>query len=478
MKNLIRRSRSHVILVLCMLSLSGLCTGEADSGDDGAPMEKAEQAALYSAIQGFVGNLWNGSDLYPDPCGWTPIQGISCDIFDGFWYVTSLSIGPIHDNSLSCAPNVEFRPQLFELKHLRSLSFYNCFFSPHQHPVTLPSTDWSKLADNLESLEFRSNPGLIGQVPISFGSLINLHSLVLLENGLTGEIPGNIGQLTSLKSLVLAGNWFNGRIPDSFGQLNDLLILDLSRNLLSGLLPLTIEGLTSLLKLDLSNNQLEGQLPNGIGYLKNLTLLDIRNNKFSGGLTKSLQDMYSLEEMVLSGNSIGGDLKSIEWHKLQSLVILDLSNMGLFGEIPMSFVQLKRLRFLGLSDNNLTGSLSPKLASLPCVGALYVGGNNLTGELKFSQEFYRKMGRRFGARSNPNLCCPGWLMSTSDAPYGVKPCKQEVTLIEPNLNSKLGDSNLNQNSHFITSLGFSSFAVDGFWWVSLVQLLMMNFLLL
>ncbi|KAK7368717.1 hypothetical protein VNO80_10746 [Phaseolus coccineus] len=39
-------------------------------------MEKAEQEALYSSIQGFVGNSWNGLDLYPDPCGWTPIQRI------------------------------------------------------------------------------------------------------------------------------------------------------------------------------------------------------------------------------------------------------------------------------------------------------------------------------------------------------------------------------------------------------------------
>ena len=39
-----------------------------------APMEREEQEALYTAIQGFVGKWWNGSNLYPDPCGWTPIQ--------------------------------------------------------------------------------------------------------------------------------------------------------------------------------------------------------------------------------------------------------------------------------------------------------------------------------------------------------------------------------------------------------------------
>lgn len=37
-------------------------------------MEISEREALYSTIQGFVGDSWNGSDLYPDPCGWTPIQ--------------------------------------------------------------------------------------------------------------------------------------------------------------------------------------------------------------------------------------------------------------------------------------------------------------------------------------------------------------------------------------------------------------------
>ncbi|KDP29346.1 hypothetical protein JCGZ_18267 [Jatropha curcas] len=398
-------------------------------------MEEKEKAALYSAIQGFVGKLWNGSDLYPDPCGWTPIQGISCDIFDGFWYVTDLSIGPIHDNSLDCVPNAEFRPQLFELKHLKSLSFFNCFMSPFKHPVTIPTRSWERLARNLEKLEFRSNPGLIGQIPSNFGALNKLQSLVLLENGLTGKLPRIVGKLTNLKRLVLSGNWFNGSIPDSFGGLNQLLILDLSRNLLSGSLPLSIGGMVSLLKLDLSNNRLQGKLPIEIGYLKNLTLLDLRNNKISGGLTNSLEEMFSLEEMALSNNPIGGDLMGIKWHNLKNLVVLDLSNMGLTGEIPISITELKRLRFLGLSDNNLTGNLSPKLATLPNVSALYLNGNNLTGELQFSEWFYMKLGRRFGAWNNPNLCFPTGLISRTHFPYGVKPCKEKITLQEEQTNS-------------------------------------------
>ncbi|KAK9276556.1 hypothetical protein L1049_006090 [Liquidambar formosana] len=462
---------SHTGFVLFIICLGVWSNGQEDI--ETAPMEKTEQEALYSAIQGFVGKEWNGSDLYPDPCGWTPIQGVSCDLYDGFWYVSALNIGPVHDNSLSCAPNVEFRPHLFELKHLKVLSFFNCLISPGRHPIPIPTAKWEKFAGNLESLEFRSNPGLTGQIPTSFGGLIKLQSLVLSENGLMGELPTNIGNLINLRRLVLAGNGFTGQIPNSFGGLNELLILDLSRNYLSGPLPSTLGGLISLLKLDLSNNLLDGTLPREIGNLKNLTLLDLRHNKLSGGLTQSLQEMGSLEELVLSNNPIGGDLMSLEWQNMQKLVVLDLSNTSLTGKIPESISELKRLRFLGLNNNNLSGDLLPKLAALPCISALYLNGNNLTGELKFSGWFYGKMGRRFGAWNNPNLCYPMELMSTSNVPYGVKPCQQEVTFYGLDSRTKLGNWNLNQNSHFMASLGFSSYGIDGFWWVFLVEMMMM-----
>ncbi|KAJ1403146.1 Leucine-rich repeat domain superfamily [Sesbania bispinosa] len=364
-----------------------------------------EQEALYSTIQGFVVIHGMAHDLYPDPCGWTPIQGVSCDLFNGFGF-----------------------------------------------QLPSPLENWEKLAGSLESLEFRSNQGLIGNIPSSFGSLKNLQSLVLLENGLTGQIPPDIGNLIKLKRLVLAGNYFSGRIPDIF-------------------------CLTSVLKLDLSHNHLKGNLLNEFANLKNLTLMDLRNNRFYGGLTMSFEEMYSLEEMVLSNNPLGGDIRALKWENLQNLVILDLSNMGLTGEIPESISELKKLRFLGLSDNNLTGNLSPKLETLPCLNALYLSRNNLTGDLKFSKEFYGKMGRRFGAWNNPNLCYPVGVMSTSHIPYGVKPCQKEVNLLESNTKNGLLNGDMNKTSHFITSMGFSSCAPNGFWWTFLEEILMIGLLL-
>lgn len=69
---------SSIIFVVFIIYMSGRCYGQQDSDSeeepDLSPMEKTEKEALFSTIQGFVGNSWNGSNLFPDPCGWSPIQ--------------------------------------------------------------------------------------------------------------------------------------------------------------------------------------------------------------------------------------------------------------------------------------------------------------------------------------------------------------------------------------------------------------------
>ena len=77
-------NNSILTFMVLLVGFFVLCKGQEDTSI--GPMEKNEQEALYAAIQGFVGKSWNGSDLYPDPCGWTPIQ---------------VQINPKHINSLS-----------------------------------------------------------------------------------------------------------------------------------------------------------------------------------------------------------------------------------------------------------------------------------------------------------------------------------------------------------------------------------------
>ncbi|KAG5027870.1 hypothetical protein JHK87_011384 [Glycine soja] len=446
--------KCHYVLCFVFLVLSFLCKGQDSSF---SPMKNKEKEAIYSVIQGFVGKWWNGSYLYPDPCGWTPVQGVSCEQYDdGFWYVSTVNFGPVFDNSLVCSHEAQFPQQLFNLKHLKVLSLSTCFHSPTKNPVKLPLSKWDKFSHSLESLTLRSNPGLVGTIPPAIGSLKNLQSLLLLENGLSGELPLSIGNLVKLRQLVLAGNNLEGEVPANYGRLSELLIFDASRNNLSGVFPSTLGLLDSLLKLDFSNNMLEGELPRELGRLKNLTLLDISHNKLRGGLVRTIKELVSLKHLVLSNNPIGGDLLGVKWENFQNLEALDLSNIGLEGSVPMSMAKMKRLRFLDLSNNDLCGSLSRSLEKLPCLTALHVNGNNLTGRLEFSERFYMKMGMRFAAWNNTNLCCMA-KPTTHEMPYGVKPCVQKnITISEGVSTVKMSEGNY-EDSFVVASLGGSGF---------------------
>lgn len=90
MKN-IKKTRCALFIAIVVLRMSSIswCNGQ-ETETEGGPMEKREKDALYSAIQGFVGKAWNGSYLYPDPCGWTPIQVFICAITLNFIFFLSL----------------------------------------------------------------------------------------------------------------------------------------------------------------------------------------------------------------------------------------------------------------------------------------------------------------------------------------------------------------------------------------------------
>ncbi|KAF0898976.1 hypothetical protein E2562_012670 [Oryza meyeriana var. granulata] len=442
-----RKLLAFSLLLLALHSRLHGCSaqGEADgsASSSSAPMEEKEKRALYAAIEGFVGKGWNGSGLYPDPCGWSPIQGVSCDLFNGLWYPTVMSIGPVLDNSLQCSADAKFTTQLFDLKHLKTLSFYSCF--PPTNPTPIPAASWDKLAGSLETLEFRTNPGLTGAIPASLGRLSSLQSLVLVENNLTGAVPAELGALVRLRRLVLSGNGLSGQIPASLG------------------------GLKGLLKMDLSNNLLQGSLPADLAGLRSLTLLDLRNNSFTGGLPPFLQGMASLQDLLLSNNPLGGSMAQLGWEKLPKLATLDLSNLGLVGAIPESMAALTRLRFLALDHNRLTGNVPPKLAELPNIGALYLNGNKLTGTLQFSSAFYQRMGRRFASWDNPGLCYNNVAVDAAHAPPGVTVCK-DVQVAGAGVRDKVDGRKPEVSSSFLaTSFGISACKVNGFWFLVLVQ---------
>ena len=401
------------------------------------------------------------------------LQGVSCDLFNGLWYPTAISIGPVLDNSLQCAPDARFSPQLFDLRRLRTLSFYSC--CPASNPTAIPAAGWEKLSGSLETLEFRTNPGLTGAIPASLGRLASLQSLVLVENNLTGPMPAELGALLKLRRLVLSGNGLSGPIPATLGNArrhDELLIVDLSKNHLTGSLPASLGGLRGLLKMDLSNNQLDGSIPPELGGLGNLTLLDLRNNNLTGGVPQFVQGMASLQDLLLSNNPLGGSLPATGWEKLSgALATLDLSNAGLTGAIPESMASLAGLRFLALEHNRLTGPVPARLAQLPNIGALYLNGNNLTGALEFAPGFYQRMGRRFASWDNPGLCYDVAAVDAAHAPAGVVVCKDLQEPSVPRDGEDGGGRKPEASSSLVasSSAGFSAARAGGFWSVVSVQ---------
>ena len=285
--------------------------------------------------------------------------------------------------------------ELGNLSNLQSLQFHN-----NQLTGEIP-TEWGNLS-NLQSLSLSSNQ-LTGEIPAELGNLINLRTLWLNRNQLTGEIPTELGNLAKLEFLVLYINRLTGSIPAELGKLSNLHTLTLSDNRLTGEIPAELGNLPNLDTLRLARNQLTGCVPDG--------LRDVPNNDFArlglpfcsehacvtGGAVADaadnpgqVSDCGTLLEArdVLAGTATlnwSADTPMADW----SGVVLDgasgrvtelqLSNLGLNGEIPPDLGSLPELQHLDLSDNQLTGGIPAELGDLANLQELYLGGNSLTG---------------------------------------------------------------------------------------------------
>ena len=157
---------------------------------------------------------------------------------------------------------------------------------------------------NLESLKLSNNGGgLSGEIPPELGSLSNLKSLQLHYNGLSGEIPAELGSLSNLTELSLIYNALSGEIPPELGSLSNLKRLHLYDNRLSGEIPAELGSLSNLTYLNLGNNGLSGELPTELGSLSNLVTLDLQSNRLSGELPAELGSLSNLRDLELKWNN-------------------------------------------------------------------------------------------------------------------------------------------------------------------------------
>ncbi|KAK8470288.1 hypothetical protein PHAVU_004G100014 [Phaseolus vulgaris] len=281
----------------------------------------------------------------------------------------------------------------------------------------------------LETLDL-SNNLIIGKLP-DLSPFTSLRSLSLSNNQLTGEIPESIGFLYQLQSLHLEENYLKGEINElHLTNLSQLIELDLSDNSLSlrfgtswippfqlynlGLascklgpsFPSWLQDQSQLSFLDISDAGIDDFVPHW--FWNNLQFIQESNMSYNSlkgtipNLTVKLVD-DGPNAIILNSNKLEGviptflshagklDLSKNKFSDLNTLLcgnrvaknmlILDLSNNQIAGQMPDCWKHLSLLKFLDLRNNKLSGKIPQSMGSLVNLEALVLRNNNFIGEL-------------------------------------------------------------------------------------------------
>ncbi|KAL0452648.1 UNVERIFIED_CONTAM: putative LRR receptor-like serine/threonine-protein kinase IRK [Sesamum latifolium] len=317
----------------------------------------------------------------------------------GLWSLSGLRSLDLSDNLL----DGEIPKGIEALNNLRAISLRN-----NQLTGEVPDGIGNCLL--LRSIDLSRNL-LSGGLPSTMQKLSLCNDLVLGNNGITGEVPQWIGDMRSLVTIDLSENNFTGQVPDSLGKLQSVKILNVSKNALTGSLPEAISNCVNLLAFDISHNSLTGTLPSWVFKLglqqvllsdnglsgsiddalasskensrTKLLILDVSQNKLSGEIPSTVGDLGSLQLLNMSRNSFVGTIPA-RIGQLKSLSILDLSENQLNGSIPSEIGLLKSLNELSLEKNSLWGNIPTSIGNCAGLISLSLAHNEITGSIPAS----------------------------------------------------------------------------------------------
>ncbi|XVF21547.1 hypothetical protein REPUB_Repub12eG0099200 [Reevesia pubescens] len=372
-------------------------------------LNSAEQDSVYQVLSSINSDIpWR--TLFPDDLCSYPPHGVVCDYFTDpitnnvTVHIIELSFGYVSDYTPNppCSPNSTFSPLLFtSFKHLRKLFFYECFTETQVFVPEIPAA----FGSSLEELVFINNPAFVGTLGSIIRNFTTLRRVVLTGNGIYGSIPDGIGDLVNIEEITLSRNKLSGQVSVSLSKLKKLKVLDLSGNGFNGTVPCSVGNLTQLLKLDLSSNGFSDNIPRSLSNLQGLEFLDLSFNRFGNfGVPLFLAEMPRLKEVYLSGNLLGGEIPDI-WEKLEGILGIGFSGMGLVGGIPASMgLHLRNLCYLGLGNNKLEGKVPEEFGFLEFASEINLENNNLSGRVPFSAKFTAKVGEKLRLKGNPELC--------------------------------------------------------------------------
>eukprot|EP01033_Poteriospumella_lacustris_P010286 gene10287-biopygen4599 len=226
--------------------------------------------------------------------------------------------------------------------------------------------------------------------------MVHLQWLYLNDNQLMGGIPSSIESLVQLTELGLNDNQLMGSIPSSIGTLVHMLWVDFSWSAM----PLTVtcrDRLSQLIALDLSANQFTAsaslRLPRSLltrcvvqspardGRAGVVLYGDLSNNRFSGSLPPSVWNT-SVQQLFLNGNRFTGSFPS-RGDRDCSLQYLSVSDNLLTGALPLDLALCVELTSFFASSMKLTGPVTGRFASQAQLQTVVIANNSLTGLLEF-----------------------------------------------------------------------------------------------
>ncbi|XP_020597851.1 LRR receptor-like serine/threonine-protein kinase FLS2 [Phalaenopsis equestris] len=203
---------------------------------------------------------------------------------------------------------------------------------------------------------------------------------------LSGEIDSSLLQLNSLEQLDLSYNTFEGiPIPHFFGFLKKLRYLNLSNAGFSGTVPSQLGNLSSLQYLDLSSSfsllVVDFEWISRLYSLKFLSMNSVDLSMAGPGLFVVLNRLSTLRELHLSSCAVSGIVQNLPMNNLTSLRFMDLSSNSFNDVIPSWFANFSSLVHLDLSGAGFYGQI-PEISKISSLKHVDLSMNdNLTANI-------------------------------------------------------------------------------------------------
>ncbi|KAJ4840833.1 hypothetical protein Tsubulata_045918, partial [Turnera subulata] len=162
------------------------------------------------------------------------------------------------------------------------------------------------------------------------------------------------------------------------------------------------------------NNSFYGPIPPSIGNLSKLMVLDLDQNDLIGNVPWEIGLLGSLNILWLGPNNLTGLIPS-SIGNLRNLTFLSIWGNPLSGFFPQEIGFLKSLEYLGISNNNMSGSIPYSIGNLTKLSDLRITKTFFSGSLPHemnnltSLRLLHLSGNMFTGTLPPNVCLGGLL---------------------------------------------------------------------